>query len=421
MDRVTLSQDDRDAMEAAEGQKPRRQGVQAKVEEVLIDDILVLEQTVWARTKYNEEALKDYRAHCDDLPPVRIRRVQVDVNEKTWADWPEAAMVDAYLADHSPKDRLLILSNGFHTTKARQMEARTHVNAIIVDGTLEQAIADSIKLNNKHGVRFTAAEKTIAALRLHALFPKLSARKLADLVGCSHWTVEDALKIDAVQTALKGGGRYLPFLTRSHLRALGRAREETWLEWADRALAEKWSAQALEQHIKASPTPPTPIEPERPEPEEHMATPEPQEAPVSGFAAAAEMVARGAPLDTIIVPKPDEEAEPTVITSASPEESVTTLPAPLAAEDPASGSPWSPPGDHAAGQQNMLAACREDLRAMHEALVRLIDKHDYLVALGTREDRERVAQIAVTMMQLARDMEERMDAPEVRVAGGQAG
>ncbi len=110
------------------------------------------------RADTSAEAIEDYAAQLDHLPPIRV------------------ALVD---------DRRVVVG-GLHRVRAYERAGRLEIPCIIEPMTWAEAVRAAVADNRTHGLRMTRADKRAAITLLLAEDPDLSSRAIADLVGCSH-------------------------------------------------------------------------------------------------------------------------------------------------------------------------------------------------------------------------------------------
>jgi hypothetical protein len=86
-------------------------------------------------------------------------------------------------------DRRVVVG-GLHGARAYERAGRLEIPCIIEPMTWAEAVRAAVADNRTHGLRMTRADKRAAITLLLAEDPDLSSRAIADLVGCSHSTVE---------------------------------------------------------------------------------------------------------------------------------------------------------------------------------------------------------------------------------------
>jgi ParB-like chromosome segregation protein Spo0J len=128
------------------------------------------------RASTSTEAIEDYAAQLDHLPLIRM------------------ALVD---------DRHVVVG-GLHRVRAHQREGRLEIPCIIESMTWAEAVRSAVADNRTHGLRMTRADKRVAITLLLAEDPDLSSRAIADLVGCSHSTVETVRTLAVGPPAFSG-------------------------------------------------------------------------------------------------------------------------------------------------------------------------------------------------------------------------
>ena len=126
------------------------------------------------RAETSAEAIEDYAAQLDHLPPIRV------------------ALVD---------DRRVVVG-GLHRVRAHERAGRLEIPCIIEPMTWAEAVRAAVADNRTHGLRMTRADKRAAITLLLAEDPDLSSRAIAELVGCSHNTVEEVrTQVDNLPTS----------------------------------------------------------------------------------------------------------------------------------------------------------------------------------------------------------------------------
>jgi hypothetical protein len=114
------------------------------------------------RASASAEAIEDYAAQLDRLPPIRVALVG--------------------------NGRVVV--GGLHRVRAHERAGRLEIPCIVESMTWAEAVRSAVADNRTHGLRMTRADKRAAITLLVAENPDLSSRAIADLVGCSHSTVE---------------------------------------------------------------------------------------------------------------------------------------------------------------------------------------------------------------------------------------
>ena len=115
------------------------------------------------RAGISEEAVEDYAGHLEALPPVRV------------------ALVDGRA----------VVVGGLHRVRAHERAGRAEVPCTVEPMTWAEAVRAAVADNRAHGLRMTRADKRAAIGLLLAETGDLSSRDIAELVGCSHHTVEE--------------------------------------------------------------------------------------------------------------------------------------------------------------------------------------------------------------------------------------
>lgn len=95
---------------------------------------------------------------------------------------PPVTLMDVGLS----KRRLI---NGWMSVEAHEANGATTVPAIVLSGTMEDAITAIVTANQTHGLRLTSADKRNAVLLVLQHFPNYSNGKIGDLCGVSSQTV----------------------------------------------------------------------------------------------------------------------------------------------------------------------------------------------------------------------------------------
>lgn len=81
------------------------------------------------------------------------------------------------------------LINGWMSIEAYETNGETTVPAIVMSGTLEDAVTAIVTANQTHGLRLTSADKRNAVKLVLQHFPEYSNGKVAELCGVSDQTV----------------------------------------------------------------------------------------------------------------------------------------------------------------------------------------------------------------------------------------
>ncbi|QWB22143.1 MULTISPECIES: ParB/RepB/Spo0J family partition protein [Streptomyces] len=79
--------------------------------------------------------------------------------------------------------------DGVHRLRAVEQSGATHISAVFFKGDESQAFVLAVKLNSRHGMPLSLAERKNAALRMLADFPEWSNRRLAEVAGLSDKTI----------------------------------------------------------------------------------------------------------------------------------------------------------------------------------------------------------------------------------------
>ncbi|GAA1145264.1 ParB N-terminal domain-containing protein [Streptomyces javensis] len=87
---------------------------------------------------------------------------------------------------HRPTMRVV---DGVHRVRAALLRGEERIEADFVDGTVEEAFVLAVRLNTRHGMPLSRADRTAAATRLVESRPRWSNRRIAEIVGVSPTTV----------------------------------------------------------------------------------------------------------------------------------------------------------------------------------------------------------------------------------------
>ncbi|MFD0446819.1 hypothetical protein ACFQ10_37820 [Streptomyces indonesiensis] len=87
---------------------------------------------------------------------------------------------------HRPTMRVV---DGVHRVRAALLRGEERIEAAFVDGTVEEAFVLAVRLNTRHGMPLSRADRTAAATRLVESRPRWSNRRIAEIVGVSPTTV----------------------------------------------------------------------------------------------------------------------------------------------------------------------------------------------------------------------------------------
>jgi uncharacterized ParB-like nuclease family protein len=128
------------------------------------------------RASTSTEAIEDYAAQLDHLPPIRVALV----------------------------DNGHVVVGGLHRVRAHERAGRLEIPCIVELMTWAEAVRSAVADNRIHGLRMTRADKRAAIMLLLAEDPGLSSRAIAALVGCSHSTVETVRTQAAEPPAFSG-------------------------------------------------------------------------------------------------------------------------------------------------------------------------------------------------------------------------
>ncbi|MBE4741322.1 ParB N-terminal domain-containing protein [Streptomyces caniscabiei] len=87
---------------------------------------------------------------------------------------------------HRPTMRII---DGMHRVQAARIKGCDTVPAIFFDGSDAEAYVLSVKINTRHGLPLSRADRRAAVARVSALYPQWSDRAIAEMVGVSPKTV----------------------------------------------------------------------------------------------------------------------------------------------------------------------------------------------------------------------------------------
>ena len=116
-----------------------------------------------ARAGVSEDVVDDYVDHLEDLPPVRVT-----------------------LTDEGG----YVVVGGLHRIQAHERAGRTEVACTVERMSRAEAVLAAAADNRAHGARMTRADTRAVIGLLLTEAGDLSSRNIADIVGCSHNTVE---------------------------------------------------------------------------------------------------------------------------------------------------------------------------------------------------------------------------------------
>ena len=117
-----------------------------------------------ARAGVSEEVVEDYADHLGALPPVRVALTE--------------------------EDRYVVVG-GLHRIRAHERAGRAEVACTVERMGRAEAVLAAVADNRAHGARMTRADTRAVIGLLLAEAGDLSSRDIADMVGCSHHTVEE--------------------------------------------------------------------------------------------------------------------------------------------------------------------------------------------------------------------------------------
>jgi hypothetical protein len=115
------------------------------------------------RASTSTEAIEDYTTQLDHLPPIRVALV---------------------------RDKHMVVG-GLHRARAHERAGKPEIPCIVEPMNWAEAVRAAVTDNRTHGLRMTRADKRAAITLLLAEDSDLSSRTIANLVGCSHHTVEE--------------------------------------------------------------------------------------------------------------------------------------------------------------------------------------------------------------------------------------
>uniref|UniRef100_A0AAU3H1A6 ParB/RepB/Spo0J family partition protein n=1 Tax=Streptomyces sp. NBC_01401 TaxID=2903854 RepID=A0AAU3H1A6_9ACTN len=87
---------------------------------------------------------------------------------------------------HRPTMRVV---DGVHRLRAMQLRGAQRIEVSFLDGTAEDAFVLAVRLNTRHGMPLSQADRTAAAARVIESHPHWSDRRIAEVIGLSPTTV----------------------------------------------------------------------------------------------------------------------------------------------------------------------------------------------------------------------------------------
>jgi ParB-like chromosome segregation protein Spo0J len=176
-------------------------------------------------------------------PALQIRDA---LDEQTVAAYMEDFdLLPAVLVFETPAG--LLLADGFHRLEAAHRLGRAEIAAEVRSGSRTDALDEAIKVNLRHGQRYSRAERSKAIRLFEEHHPDWSARQIAAQLGCSHVTVfnikqaRQARQRARDEGVLAGLSEPEPELSETHYMAIGSAPAEHQGELAHAADERDWT------------------------------------------------------------------------------------------------------------------------------------------------------------------------------------
>jgi ParB-like chromosome segregation protein Spo0J len=87
---------------------------------------------------------------------------------------------------HRPTTQVI---DGMHRLRVAQLRGETTIAAVFFDGDVKEAFVLAVKLNARHGLPLTLADRKAAAREILTLYPQWSDRRIAGVAGVSPKTI----------------------------------------------------------------------------------------------------------------------------------------------------------------------------------------------------------------------------------------
>lgn len=147
---------------------------------------LILDAGTQQRAKVDKATAEDYadkmqNGEAGDFPALWVMRLSVPATLKDGSQLEAGS---------------LVLVDGFHRTEGAILAKLETFQAIVEDGTLEEAIYASMRANSSHGLKLSGKDYQVAIKNLYELDSKWREhgmkKEIAALLGCSEKTVQRA-------------------------------------------------------------------------------------------------------------------------------------------------------------------------------------------------------------------------------------
>ncbi len=149
----------------------------------------------------------------------------------------------------------LLLVDGFHRMAAAHARERTHIDAVVHDGSRTLAEDYAATANATTGKPLTRQERNKAVLGFHARHPDWTQRQIADAMSVSQMTVQRLVSVVEVKSALPAetivSATGAPHHVKdSHLMQVAAAPQEMWEPLVKEAEDQKWTVKETAEAVR---------------------------------------------------------------------------------------------------------------------------------------------------------------------------
>jgi len=149
----------------------------------------------------------------------------------------------------------LLLADGFHRMEAARKLERTHIDAVIHDGSRVDAEDFAASANATAGKPLTRQERIRAVLGFHARHPDWTQRQIADAMSVDQKTVHNLLSVEDVKRVvpfeeISSNKGTTPHVKDSHLMQVASAPQELWEPLIREAEEGKWTVKETQAQVQ---------------------------------------------------------------------------------------------------------------------------------------------------------------------------
>ena len=149
----------------------------------------------------------------------------------------------------------LLLADGFHRMAAARTLERTHIDAVLHDGSRVDAQDFAASANATAGKPLTRQERVGAVLGFHARHPDWTQRQIADAMSVSQVTVHYLLSVEEVKHVVPldqilSSGKATTHVKDSHIMQVAAAPQELWGPLVKEAEENKWTVKETQAQVQ---------------------------------------------------------------------------------------------------------------------------------------------------------------------------